>query len=168
MNAKREITEVLVKEKIQVAFKVKKCNKTKEDQVAFEVDRIRKQTLAEDIRVSVENSFCSRLYLTKLEAYRDSQVRYLKSLQIQISILNDGISRICENKEELDNIFRALGQVQGEISGINSGNNQINAIAFSEANQKKVIILTFFLFIKDQFILGSIAAVGFCCRASGN
>ena len=67
INAKREFTEVLVKEKIQVAFKVKKCNKTKEDQVAFEVDRIRKQTLAEDIRVSVENSCCSRLYLTKLK-----------------------------------------------------------------------------------------------------
>ena len=167
INAKREITEVIVKEKTQVAFKVRKCNNTKEDQVAFEIDRIQKQTLAEDIRVSVENSFCSRLYLTKLEAYRYSQVRYLTSLQTQISILTDGISRICENKEELDNIFRALGHVHGEINGINSGNNQINAITFSEANQKKVIILTCFLFIRGQFIQGSIATVGFCCRASG-
>ena len=111
LNSKREITEVLVKEKVQAASKVRKCNKTM-DQGVFEIDRIRKQTLAEDIRVSLENSFCSRLYLTKLEAYRDSQVRYLTKLQIQISILTDGISRICENKEELDNIFGSLRQLQ--------------------------------------------------------
>ena len=145
MNAKREITDVLVKEKVQVAFKVRKCNKTN-DQVAFEIDRIRKQTLAEDIRVSMENSFCSRLYLTKLEAYRDSQVRYLTKLQIQISILTEGIARICENNEELDNIFGSLRQVQGELNEINSRNNSINVIKLSEANQKKVIILEFYFY----------------------
>ena len=143
MNAKREITEVLVKEKVQVAFKVRKCNITN-DQVAIEIDRIRKRTLAEDIRVSMENSFCSRLYLTKLEAYRENQIKYLTKLQIQISILTEGIARICENKDELDNIFRSLRQEQGGLNEINSGNNQINAITFSEANQKKVIHLDIF------------------------
>ena len=63
-NAKRELTEVIVKEKLQQATKVRKSIR-KED---HEIAEIRKQTLAEDIRVSVENTYCSKLYLTKLEA----------------------------------------------------------------------------------------------------
>ena len=117
-NAKRELTEVILKEKLQQASKVRKSDKTKKDHEAFEIAEIRKQTLAEDIRVSVENAYCSKLYLTKLEAYKNCQVRYLTSLQTQICILADGFSRICHNKEtlyEISGYLRHLRQVQGEI-----------------------------------------------------
>ena len=112
MTAKREVTEVIVKEKQQQAAKVRKIKNTKEDDEAYNIDEVRNQTLAEDIRVSVENSFCSKKYLTKLEAYRKSQHRYIESLQTQIITLDEGITRLCENKENLYQINGCLRPMQ--------------------------------------------------------
>ena len=129
LDAKREVTTVIVKEKQQQALKVRKVNKRKDDG-AFDVDEITKQTLVEDIRVSLENCFCSKLYLNKLEAYKNSQVRYLTRLQKLISILTDGISRTCRNKDDIYDILGSLRQVQGG-----------GEITFTDMNQKKVITI---------------------------
>ena len=132
LDAKREITKVIVKEKQQQALKVRKNKKRKEDGT-FDIAEITKQTLAEDIRVSLENCFCSKLYLNKLQAYKNSQVRYLTRLQTLISILADGISRTCRNKDYLYDILGSLRQVQGFIK-INTSDE----ITFMDMNQKKV------------------------------
>ena len=135
LNAKKEITEVIVKEKEQQATKVRKINKKNVDSSgAFDIAKNRKQTLAEDIRVSLENCFCSKLYLIKCKAYRNSQERYLTHLRTQISILTDGIARTCENKDILQEILGNLRQVQGDLSE----NNKINEVTFTDVNQKKV------------------------------
>ena len=136
LNAKKEITEVIVKEKEQQVTKVRKINKRKDDSSgAFNIAEIRKQTLAEDIRVSLENCFCSKLYLIKLKAYRKSQERYLTCLRTQISILTDGISRTCDSRENLQKILgNLLRQVQGDLSK----NNTIDEVTFKDVNQKKV------------------------------
>ena len=135
LNAKKEITEVIVKEKEQQATKVGKINKKKGDgSEAFDIAKIRKQTLAEDIRVSLENCFCSKLYLIKLKAYSNSQERYLTHLRTQISILTDGIIRTCENKETLQEILGKLRQVQGDYNE----NNTNDEVIFTDVNQKKV------------------------------
>ena len=112
MDAKREVSKVIMKEKQHQASKVRKNNKRKDDG-AFDIAEITKQTLVEDIRVSLENCFCSKLYLTKLEAYKNSQIRYLSRLQKLISILTDGISRTCRNKDDIYDILGSLRQVQG-------------------------------------------------------
>ena len=128
LYAKREVTEVITKEKQQQAFKVRKNNKRKDDG-AFDIAEIPKQTLAEDIRVSLENCFCSKLYLNKLEAYKNSQVRYLRHLQKLISILTDGILRTCKNKDDIYDILGSLRQIQEE--------GGYDKITFTD-NQKKV------------------------------
>ena len=128
LYAKREVTEVITKEKQQQAFKVRKNNKRKDDG-AFDIAEIHKQTLAEDIRVSLENCFCSKLYLNKLEAYKNSQVRYLRHLQKLISILTDGILRTCKNKDDIYDILGSLRQIQEE--------GGYDKITFTD-NQKKV------------------------------
>ena len=128
LYAKREVTEVITKEKQQQAFKVRKNNKRKDDG-AFDIAKIPKQTLAEDIRVSLENCFCSKLYLNKLEAYKNSQVRYLRHLQKLISILTDGILRTCKNKDDIYDILGSLRQIQEE--------GGYDKITFTD-NQKKV------------------------------
>ena len=132
LDAKREVKEVIVKEKQQQALKVRKNNKRKDDG-AFDIAEITKQTLAEDIRVSLENCFCSKLYLNKLQAYKNSQVRYLTRLQTLISILTEGISRTCRNKDFLYDILGSLRQVKGFIK-INTSDE----ITFTDMNQKKV------------------------------
>ena len=128
LDAKREVSKVIMKEKQQQALKVRKNNKRKDDG-AFDIAEITKQTLVEDIRVSLENCFCSKLYLNKLEAYKNSQVRYLRHLQKLISILTDGILRTCKNKDDIYDILGSLRQIQEE--------GGYDKITFTD-NQKKV------------------------------
>ena len=146
MNAKRDITEVIVKEKKQQAAKVRKIKRKKEDddEETFNIDEVRNQTLVEDIRVSVENSFCSKSYLSKLEAYRKSQDRYLLSLQTNIFNLDEGILKLFENKEKIYKIYRRLRQVQGKLSGINTAEEVISGDQIlKKVNRKQSFISIF-------------------------